>query len=196
LQFGYAFLTCYWTVLIVELVGDKSIYTVASLALRFRLGLVFSAMAVAFGGKMLAAVLLGKVIVQVPAHWATILSAVVFFSAAIFIWFKKPETRPDSSGAVTWSRATLVSFASLFFTEWGDAGQISAAALTVQTQLPLAAWLGGTLALLTKGLFALTIGVKLRDRIPEKALRTLASASCCILGAIALHEAIVVGAGR
>ena len=95
MQFGYAFLTCYWTVLIVELVGDKSIYTVASLALRFRLGLVFSAMAVAFGGKMLAAVLLGKVIVQVPAHWATILSAVVFFSAAIFIWFKKPETRPD-----------------------------------------------------------------------------------------------------
>ena len=29
--FGYVFLISYWTVLVAELIGDKSIYTVASL---------------------------------------------------------------------------------------------------------------------------------------------------------------------
>jgi hypothetical protein len=34
--FGYIFLISYWTVLVAELIGDKSIYTVASLSLRFQ----------------------------------------------------------------------------------------------------------------------------------------------------------------
>ncbi|MDT5262077.1 MAG: Ca2+/H+ antiporter, family, partial [Acidobacteriota bacterium] len=81
-------------------------------------------------------------------------------------------------------------FASLFLTEWGDPGQISAAALTAQTHLPHAVWLGGTLALTTKGALALTLGLKLRDRINEKVLRRVAAASCCILGLLALRDAL------
>jgi putative Ca2+/H+ antiporter (TMEM165/GDT1 family) len=190
LRFGSIFLASYWTVLVVELVGDKSIYTVASLSMRFRRGLVFAAMSVAFAGKMLAAVLLGQTLVQIPSRWATAASAAVFFSAALIIWFRKPESAPAPPAAEIWSRASLVSFASLFFTEWGDPGQISAAALTAQSQLPLATWLGGTLALMTKGTIAITLGVKLRDRIPERMLRRLASASCCVLGVLALHDAM------
>lgn len=39
--FGYVLLASYWTVLVAELIGDESIYTVASLSLRLRAGLVF-----------------------------------------------------------------------------------------------------------------------------------------------------------
>jgi putative Ca2+/H+ antiporter (TMEM165/GDT1 family) len=70
--------------------------------------------------------------------------------------------------------------------EWGDPGQISAAALTVKSHSMLAPWLGGTLAMTTKGALAMTLGVKLRDRLPRRMLRTVASLSCSFLGVLAL----------
>lgn len=189
--FGYTLLLTYWTVLVAELIGDKSIYTVTSLSLRFRAGLVFCGMLVAFGGKMLVAVLLGRVLVQVPAHWAAALSASVFFLAAAFTWFRGPEEATALPPApASWLRATLIPFASLFLTEWGDPGQISAAALTAQSNQPAAVWIGGTLALATKGVLALTLGLRLRERINGRALRLLATASCCLLGVLALRDAL------
>src|ERR1043165_8578232 len=89
--FGYAFLAAYWTILVAELLGDKSIYTVASLSLRFRVGLVLLGMLAAFAGKMLVAVLLGRVLVEAPAQWTAAASALILFAAAAFIWFRGPE---------------------------------------------------------------------------------------------------------
>jgi putative Ca2+/H+ antiporter (TMEM165/GDT1 family) len=187
LPLAYVVLLAFWTVLAAELVGDKAIYTVASLALRFPRGLVFGAMTAAFAGKMFAAVLLGKLLVGIPSHWTAMLSAVAFFASAVFIWFKEPESAahgPGKRGST--ARAVAVCFAALFLTEWGDPGQITAAALTVQAQAWWAVWLGGTLALMTKGGLALTVGQKLCARLPQQTLRILASASCCVLGIIAL----------
>lgn len=191
MQFGYVFLAAYWTILVAELIGDKSIYTVACLTLRFRAKWVFAGIAAAVAGKMLAAVLLGKVLLKMPAHWTTGVSAIAFFTAAVFLWLRKaePVARQDAE-AGTWFRAAAVSFSSLFFTEWGDPGQIAAAAFTVQSHLPVAAWLGGTLALMTKGALAMSLGVKLRSRLPERGLRRLATASCCVLGLLALYETV------
>jgi putative Ca2+/H+ antiporter (TMEM165/GDT1 family) len=187
LPFGYLLVVTYWTVFISELVGDKSIYTVSSLALRFRPPVVFLGLAFAFASKMLAAVLLGSFIVQLNSRWTDWVSAGAFFVSAMVIWFEEPETRASQPAAnVSWSRAAMVCFSSLFFTEWGDPGQISAAALTLKSHAIFAVWLGGTLAMITKGLLAMVLGVKLRDRLPQRALRTLASASCCILGILAL----------
>lgn len=184
---GYVLLAAYSTVLVAELVGDKAIYTVASLALRFRPGLVFGAISVAFMFKMLGAVLLGRAIVHVFGRWTTLASAMALFASALFIWLKGPElalAKPTVSA--DWSRAISVSFSSLFFTEWGDAGQIAAAALTAQTHSSLSVWLGGTLALMTKGGLAIVLGLKLRDRLPRHLLRPLASLSCCLLAILAL----------
>lgn len=191
LPFGYVFLVAYWTVLVAELGGDKAVYAVASLALRFRAGIVFRVMTVAFAGKMFAVVLLGSTIARVPSQWTAILSAVAFFSSGLFIWFKEPESLPrELPVSALWSRTTGIAFASLFFTEWGDPGQISAAALTAQSQSSLATWLGGTLAMITKGGLALAIGLTFRDRLPLRMLRALASASCCVLGILALRELV------
>ena len=90
-----------------------------------------------------------------------------------------------------WSRSALVPVASLLLTEWGDPGQISAAALTARSHLPLAAWCGGTLALMTKGTLSLALGLKLRARINERILRVVAALSCFILGVLALRDAIL-----
>ena len=187
LPVGYVLLVAYWTVLVAELVGDKAIYTVASLSLRFPRRTVFAGIAVAFALKMLVAVLLGSAVARFESPWTNVISAIAFFISAMLIWFDEPvATSSEPVARVHWLRAAAVSFASLFFTEWGDPGQISAAALTVKSHAAMAVWLGGTLAMLTKGAVAMMIGVKLRERLPHRMLRTLASASCCLLGVLAL----------
>jgi putative Ca2+/H+ antiporter (TMEM165/GDT1 family) len=53
---------------------------------------------------------------------------------------------------------------------------------------PLQVWLGGSLALCTKGALALTLGVSLRRRIPLYLVRALSTASCLVLGLIELCD--------
>jgi Ca2+/H+ antiporter, TMEM165/GDT1 family len=192
LPFGYLIVVVYWTVLMAELVGDKSIYTVSSLSLRYRPPIVLGSLIVAFSLKMLAAVLLGRVMVQLNSRWTDLISAAAFFLSAFLIWFEEPKLPSDSiSVDRVWWRAALVCFASLFFTEWGDPGQISVAALTMKSQAPLAAWMGGTLAMVTKGTLAMIVGVKLGDHLPQRTLRTVASVSCGLLGFLALGGILV-----
>jgi putative Ca2+/H+ antiporter (TMEM165/GDT1 family) len=70
----------------------------------------------------------------------------------------------------------------IFFSEWADFGQLAAAALAAKTHAPVAVWLGGSLALCTKGALALALGVSLRRRISGRFARILSSASCAVLG--------------
>jgi Ca2+/H+ antiporter, TMEM165/GDT1 family len=187
LSFGYLVLMAFWTVLVAELVGDKTIYTVSSLALRFRPLIVLVSLVLAFALKMFVAVLLGKFVIQFNSRWTDLISACAFFLSAALIWFEEKEVRPDERPAsVHWSRAALVSFGSLFFTEWGDPGQISAAALVLKSHSAWPIWLGGTCGMVTKGILAMTVGVKLAERLPRRTLRTVASASCGVLGVVAL----------
>jgi putative Ca2+/H+ antiporter (TMEM165/GDT1 family) len=189
-SFGYIVLVAFWTVLVVELVGDKSLYSITSLSLRFRWAAVFAGITLAFALKMLAAVLLARLLVRLH-FWTDLLSAVAFFLSALFVWLNEPESPqkelPIKSG---WWRAVIVCFASLFLTEWGDPSQIAVAALTAKSHMLLAPWLGGTLAMAAKGGLALVVGIKLRDRLPQRTLRALATASFTALGILALRQLI------
>ncbi len=188
--FGAAALLAFWSVFIAELVGDKSIYALTSFALRFHWAAVLAAFTVASAAKMMAAALLGSAIMRIHGHWTYVVSAVAFFVSAVLIWVEEPrETGQESTKRGNWSRGVLVSFSSFFFTEWGDPGQIAAAALVLKSNLLLATWTGATLALMTKGTVALTAGLQIRNRLPQKALRILASGSCCVLGILAIAKA-------
>jgi Ca2+/H+ antiporter, TMEM165/GDT1 family len=179
-------LLSFWTVFVAELVGDKSIYSIASLSLRFRAGVLFTGITAAFAGKMLAAVLLAKVLVRLH-FWTDFLSAVAFFVSAFFLWIEEPEAiqapKPGSGG---WWPGLAVCFGALFLTEWGDPSQIAVAALSVKSHTWLEPWLGGSLAMAAKGALAMTIGIKIRDWFPQKMLRTVATASFLLLGILAL----------
>jgi len=187
MHFAYVMLAAYWTVLIAELVGDKSIYTVGSLALRFRTSIVGGAVVLAFAGKMLAAVLLGSALAHLHFRGVNLVSAGAFFLSAMLIWFDEPKTEATSPTAnFHWARAALICFVSVFFSEWGDPGQIAAAAMAANAHSWVAPWLGGMLAMMTKGALAITLGLRLRDWLPQRKLRTLASASCGVLGILAV----------
>lgn len=192
ITFGAMLLLAFWTVLIAELVGDKSMYTLTSLTLRFRAGLVFAAFALASGAKMLVAVVLGSAVLRFQSHWTYAVSAIAFFISAILIWKEESgpaqEGQPDSPG---WGKGALACFASFFLTEWADPGQIAAAALVLKSHLLWATWLGGTLAIVTKGAVAMTLGVQIRNRFSQQTLRVLATVSCFILGIMALGEIVL-----
>jgi putative Ca2+/H+ antiporter (TMEM165/GDT1 family) len=180
-------------VFVAELVGDKSLYALASLALRFRWLVVFAAFAVASAGKMMVAALLGSTVMRFHSHWTYLISAGAFFVSAILIWVDEPPAlRPETGERAGWSKGALVCFTSFFLSEWGDPGQIAAAALVLKSHLPLAIWLGATLALMVKGAAALALGLQIRDRLPQRTLRVLASASCCILGILVIGERAMV----
>lgn len=187
--FGGPILLAFWAVLIAEMVGDKSLYALASLGLRFRWVIVLLAFTAANAIKMMFAVLLGSVIVRFHSHWTYLISAIAFFISAILIWDDEPpeqgllEPKPAE-----WRRAALVCFSAFFFAEWGDPGQIAAAALVLKSNMPLAVWFGAMLALTIKGAAALTIGLQIRNRLPLTTLRIVASGSCCALGILAIGQ--------
>ena len=181
----YLLLITYGTVLTAELIGDKSIYTISSLAMRFRPLYVFAGLAAAFMLKTLAAVLLGRAIVALPSSLVEVVSAATFFVTALVIWFKKRDAASvHDEGDIYFSRAASISFAAVFFSEWGDVGQVAAAALTARYQMPLVVWLGASTALLTKGLLAVTLGRGLRRHIPGHVLRHVSAGLCLLMGVV------------
>ncbi|HEX8746421.1 MAG TPA: TMEM165/GDT1 family protein, partial [Pyrinomonadaceae bacterium] len=165
-------LATYGTIFLAELVGDKNLYTISSLTVRFHVLPVMCGIALAFSGKMLAAVSLGRVVAELPSALVTGMSAATFFATGLIIWMKRPEGSPQrEAGALKWSRAVPVSFAAIFFSEWGDVGQIATATLAARYHAPLLVWMGATLALMTKGVLALTLGAGLCRRLPRNVLR-------------------------
>jgi len=176
----------YAIVLGAEIVGDKTLYTIGTLATRYRLLPVFVGSSVAFMLKMLAAVLLGREISELPRWLVASVSAITFFAMALVIWLGKPEERrPFATDSRSWIKIGFVSFASIFFSEWGDVGQIATATLAARYQLWFVVWVGAVLAMMTKGTLAMTIGLGLRNRISVKVLRYVTSAICVTLGILA-----------
>jgi putative Ca2+/H+ antiporter (TMEM165/GDT1 family) len=183
----YVLLATYGTIFLTELLGDKSIYTVSSLAMRFRFVPVFCGLSAAFMGKMLVAVLVGRAVAGLPAGLIAATSAAAFFSAAAFIWFKRDDAGPrEPEHGRSSARSAFITFAAIFFSEWGDVGQLTAATLAAQYQLPLVVWAGATLALMTKGLLSMTLGVGVRRYAPKNLLRPVSVALCLSMGLLAL----------
>jgi putative Ca2+/H+ antiporter (TMEM165/GDT1 family) len=185
----------YWTILVVELIGDKAIYTITSLASRYSPLRVYTGITVAFMGKMLAAVLFAQLLLRVPVKISAGVGATVLFVTAAALWMK--TSGPSSSeqmigeGSSFSSNGCVIAFAAIFLSEWGDVGQLTTAALSAQYRMPLAIWMGATAALMTKGLLALTVGMQLRRLVPNRVLKIAAVGSCCVLGAIAIRTVFV-----
>jgi len=181
----YLFFVTFGTIFVAELIGDKNIYTISSLATRFRPSQVFCGFTVAFAIKTLIAILLGSVIAELPTSLVATTSTVTFFLTALMIWFKRSNNAPaEREYESHLPKAILVPFAAILFSEWGDIGQIMAATLTARYQAPLIVFLGGTMALVTKGVLALIIGSSLRRRVPISILRPVSAILCVILGVI------------
>jgi putative Ca2+/H+ antiporter (TMEM165/GDT1 family) len=93
----YLLLSTYGSVFVCELVGDKNLYTITSLTIRFRPLYLFCGFTVAYMIKMGVAVLLGQAITELLASLLTITSTLTFFAAAFVIWFRRSGDQRTSS---------------------------------------------------------------------------------------------------
>ena len=185
------FFTTYAAVFMAEIVGDKLLYTTGLLAARYKTVPILCGMALAFMLKMAVAVLVGHLIATLPRWLVASITAINFFAIAVVLW-RKRDKREVSEKNYPAYRAALVAFAAIFFSEWGDVGQITAATMAARFNSPLAVWLGAVSAMVTKGTLASFIGGGVRGWIQShfepKTLRYAATALLLLLGAFSVWE--------
>jgi len=190
------FLTTYGAVFLAEIVGDKLLYTTGVLATRYRTAPVMFGMAAAFMLKMAVAVIVGKAISTLPPLLVASITALSFLGVAYALW-RKPTEAQESRKEHAASKAALVSFATIFFSEWGDVGQVTAAAMSARYGATAVVWAGAVCAMVTKGVLAASAGAGvrrwIRRRIPPKVVRYCGVGLMLLLGALSVLEILKVG---
>ena len=185
-------LAVYSAVLVAELVGDKLLYTTAALTSRYKPSSIGVGLALACAGKMLGAVAFGRVISTLPARVLSAVTAATFVLTALAIWRRRSDAGTATDEAEREAphvrSGALVTFASVFFTEWGDLGQITAASMAARSGAPALVWAASTAALLTKGALALTIGFGLRRFLPLRVMRYTAVVMCLAMAVISIVQ--------
>ena len=185
------FFATYAAVFMAEIVGDKLLYTTGLLASRYRTAPILFGMAMAFMLKMAVAVLVGHLIATLPKWLVASITAINFFAIAVVLWRKKDKREVSEQNYKAY-QAALVAFAAIFFSEWGDVGQITAATMAARFNSPLAVWLGAVSAMVTKGTLASFIGGGVRGWIQShfqpKTLRYAATVLLLVLGVLSVWE--------
>jgi putative Ca2+/H+ antiporter (TMEM165/GDT1 family) len=200
-------LATYGAVFVAEIVGDKLLYTTGVLATRYRSASVVIGMALAFMCKMAVAVAVGAAITRLPRWLVATFTAASFIGVAFTVW-RKPDVRaPKPKDSTVLSGAT-VAFAAIFFSEWGDVGQVTAAGMAAKYvwsaqesattsalwQAAILVWIGAVAAMVTKGALAGLLGESVRrsiaDRVEPRVIRYLATAALVVLGILAVLETL------
>ncbi|MDX6304713.1 MAG: Ca2+/H+ antiporter, family [Blastocatellia bacterium] len=184
-------LTAFGAVFVAEIVGDKLLYTTGILAARYRTMPIMFGMAVAFMAKMGVAVLVGDAVSKLPRSLVATITALSFLGVAVALW-RKSDRPTEAREKHRASKAAAVSFAAIFLSEWGDVGQITAAALTAKYHRPFVIWLGAVAAMITKGALAAFLGGGIRrwiqDRVAPEVVRYLAVSLLLVLGVLSVLE--------
>jgi putative Ca2+/H+ antiporter (TMEM165/GDT1 family) len=199
------FFATYGAVFVAEIVGDKLLYTTGVLATRYKTLPIMIGMMVAFMIKMGVAVLAGEFVSRLPAWLVACITMASFIGVAITVWRK--DERRATHKEVSAPKAAMVSFAAIFFSEWGDVGQITAA-LMMATSLKdhpglgtnpvrLFVWLGAVGAMVTKGALAASIGAGVRgwiqNHIPPRIIRYAGVGALVLLGILSVIETLTEG---
>ncbi|HXT64119.1 MAG TPA: TMEM165/GDT1 family protein [Pyrinomonadaceae bacterium] len=185
------FFATFGAVFLAEIVGDKLLYTTGVLSARYRTAPILIGMATAFMAKMGVAVLVGQAISKLPRLLVAGITAASFVGVAIALWRKDDQYRHERDQHKA-HKAAIVSFAAIFFSEWGDVGQITAAAMAAKYHAALIVWLGAVAAMITKGSLAAFLGAGLRrwiqDRVSPKVVRYVAVGLLVVLGCLSVWE--------
>lgn len=185
--------TTFGAVFVAEIVGDKLLYTTGVLAARYRTMPIMLGMSIAFMAKMGVAVVVGDAIAKLPRPLVATITAISFLGVAVALWRKSDRSR-ESKEKHRASKAAAVSFAAIFFSEWGDVGQITAATLAAKYHMPFVVWVGAVGAMVTKGALAAFLGGGIRswiqNRVAPQVVRYVAVSLLLVLGVLSVLEVL------
>jgi Ca2+/H+ antiporter, TMEM165/GDT1 family len=183
----WIFFTTWSMVLSAEIVGDKSLYTIGSLATRYKALPIFVGSSIAFMVKMLAAVLFASLLSKLPEWLVLSLNVATFLSIAVILWAKHRGPKNDPADINRpWIRVASTSMAGILFTEWGDVGQLTAATLALKYHFPLIIWSGAVLAMMTKSILVIIFGHSVKRFLSQDLLRYLTSALFILMAVLSL----------
>jgi putative Ca2+/H+ antiporter (TMEM165/GDT1 family) len=152
-------------------------------------------MTLAFIIKMGVAVAVGEAISRLPPLFVAGLTVGTFIGVAVAVWRK--DDRRATQKQVSAPAAVMVSFAAIFFSEWGDMGQITAAAMSAKYHVPLPVWGGAVFAMVTKGLLAASVGAGARgwiqEHVPPRIVRYAGVSALAVLGILSAIETLIKG---
>lgn len=187
----------YGAVFVAEIVGDKLLYTTGVLSARYRTTPVLMGMGIAFMLKMAVAVAVGKAISELPPLFVAALTGASFLGVAIALWFKPVERSDTRKKETAASKAAMVSFAAIFFSEWGDVGQITAATMAARFGAPIVVWAGAVAAMVTKGALAASVGAGVRQwitaNVSPRIVRYAGVSLLLLLGVLSVVETLTEG---
>lgn len=188
-----AFGITYIAVLAAEVVGDKFLYTTGILATRYRATPMIAGIGLAFMVKMGAAVLVGDALARLPRPLLAAIAAAGIVIVAARFWHATKQSEAGRKPHST-SEALMVSCASVLLSEWADFGQLTAAAMAARFNAPIAVWLGAVAAMMTKGVVAATLGVRIRSRwhghLMRPGIAVLSLALLLFIGALSVAETL------
>jgi Ca2+/H+ antiporter, TMEM165/GDT1 family len=192
-----AFVSAYGAVFLLEL-PDKTTALTLVLSSRFRSKAVLAGAAVAFALQAIIAVALGSAITLLPERIVAGAIAVLFGVGAFLLLRESMASDTDEADgagpvnrdATTFTRAAMISFGTLFLTEWGDASQVTAIGVAAKYATPVAVGIGTFLALMSVTVLALLVGRKLRAKVPAHVIQRGAAAVFAVFALIALWQAI------
>jgi putative Ca2+/H+ antiporter (TMEM165/GDT1 family) len=199
------FFTTYAAVFFAEIAGDKLLYTTGVLSARYRPLPILVGVTIAFMAKMAVAVAVGEAISRLPPLLVAGVTSLSFIGVAYMVWRKPMVAKVHKKEDHTAGKAAMVSFAAIFFSEWGDVGQVTAATMAARSPSPAGAtipwplivWLAAVLAMVTKGALAASIGAGARKWIEKtfspKVIRYGGVGLLLLLGVLSVIETLTEG---
>lgn len=192
-----AFVSAYGAVFLLEL-PDKTTALTLVLSSRFRSKAVLLGAGLAFALQAVIAVALGSAITLLPERVVAGAIAVLFGVGAFLLLRESLESDSDEADgagttnrdATPFVRAAMISFGTLFLTEWGDASQVTAIGVAARYASPVAVGIGTFLALMSVTVLALLVGRKLRAKVPAHVIQRGAAAVFAVFALLALWKAI------
>lgn len=192
-------LTTYAVVLFAEIAGDKLLYTTGILGTRYRPMPIVAGMITAFAAKIFVAVAIGTALTRFPRPLVAGITALSFVGVAYTLW-RTPTCSENRVRDGTAARGAFVAFAAIFFSEWGDVGQITAAAMAARFEAPMLVGAGAVTAMATKGVLATFFGAGMRrwmrNRISPAVIRVGGAALLLVLAMTSVVETLMRGTTR
>ena len=187
-----AALTTFVAVLPAEL-PDKTMVATLVLTTRFRRPFaVWCGVAAAFAVHVLLAVLLGKLLSELPSRPVDAAVAVLFGAGAWFLWRSAddPEEEETVGDAHGFGGIAARSFGLILVAEFGDLTQLTTAGMAARTGQALAVAVGALLALWTVAGIGVTAGRQLLRWLPVPTVRRIAAVIFAVLAVVTAVEAV------
>jgi putative Ca2+/H+ antiporter (TMEM165/GDT1 family) len=180
---AHIFAEVYVAVILAELIGDKTLYTIGSLSTQFSIAPLLIGVSAAFAIKAIVAVIAGRWISTLPQTTVNAITAATCFIAAVAILIGWRFERPESAHRPL--REATISCSTVLFSEWGDPGQLVTALAAIRLGTPILVCTAATAAMMTKAVVMILCGRRLHTFVTPRVLQGAAFTTCVVVGVLA-----------